>query len=57
LSSCGAIFPVEPEPVALANMIEQAMAKDEAEIDWSGLDRYSWEAYFESILGKLEAAP
>jgi glycosyltransferase involved in cell wall biosynthesis len=54
LSSCGAIFPVEPEPEAVADAIEAALARDEKTIDWSGLDRYSWETYFENILHRIE---
>jgi glycosyltransferase involved in cell wall biosynthesis len=49
LSSCGAIFPVEPLPDLVADAIENAMSKPDASIDWSGQDRYSWETYFENI--------
>ena len=55
LSSCGAIFPVEPEPEAVADAIELALARDEKSIDWNGLDRYSWETYFENILRTIES--
>jgi glycosyltransferase involved in cell wall biosynthesis len=55
LSSCGAIFPVAPLPADVADAVEAALARDEKNLDWSGLDRYSWETYFEGIRHEIES--
>jgi glycosyltransferase involved in cell wall biosynthesis len=55
LASCGAIFPVEPNPSDLADAIEKALAKDVSTLNWEGRDRYSWENYFQSILELVES--
>jgi glycosyltransferase involved in cell wall biosynthesis len=54
LGSCGAIFPAEPTPDKVADAIENALKQDENIIDWSGLERYSWESYFGEILSIIE---
>ena len=55
LSKCGAIFATEPNPNDVATAIEKAIMKDERSIDWSRLDGYSWETYFQNILEIVEA--
>jgi glycosyltransferase involved in cell wall biosynthesis len=55
LLSCGAIFPAEPLPADVADAIVAALKKDDASIDWSGLDHYTWETYFETIRRQMEA--
>jgi glycosyltransferase involved in cell wall biosynthesis len=54
LTSCGAIFPTDPTPDAVASAIERALLQPAGEIDWSGQDRYSWETYFGNILSIVE---
>jgi glycosyltransferase involved in cell wall biosynthesis len=54
LTNCGAIFPSQPTPEAVADAVERALAQQESNIDWSGQDRYTWETYFCNILNIVE---
>jgi glycosyltransferase involved in cell wall biosynthesis len=56
LENCGAIFPVEPVANQVADAVIAAINQDENLIDWSELDGYSWETYFDNILNVTERA-
>jgi glycosyltransferase involved in cell wall biosynthesis len=55
LSSCPAVFAVPPTVDAVADAIKKSLALDLTAVDWSGVDHYSWEAYFQGILDAIEA--
>jgi glycosyltransferase involved in cell wall biosynthesis len=56
LKKCGAIFPSEPNPDDVADAIERGLDHDDRNINWTGLDHYSWEAYFSNILKTVESS-
>jgi glycosyltransferase involved in cell wall biosynthesis len=54
LSKCPAVFAVEPTVENVSAAIGQALALDTKSVDWSGMAKYSWEAYFQEMLDVYE---
>jgi glycosyltransferase involved in cell wall biosynthesis len=56
LSKCPAVIAVEPTVEKVSAAIGRALELKTNEVDWSGMARYSWEAYFQEMLDVYEQA-
>lgn len=54
LANCPAVFSVTPDVVDVANTMRDALLLDVSTINWSGLNKYTWEYYFQYILDTIE---
>jgi glycosyltransferase involved in cell wall biosynthesis len=54
LNDCPAVIPVYPDIENVANAIKISLEIKTDSIQWDGLEKYSWEYYFQEILNSIE---